>query len=391
MATEKRWRVLAALCVARIGIGFQFQSVAAIAPLLAESQGFDTAQIGWLVGVYLLPGAAIALPGGMLGARFGDKRMALLGLALMVAGAVGFSLAQGIAEASVARAAMGVGAVILNVLLVKMVTDWFAGKEMVLAMSILVSTWPVGIGIALLTLGTLAQEASWQAAVLATAAMAGVGMASVFFGHRAAPDAAPAQKVDLRSVSRRDWTLICANSSPWMLYNAGYLLVVAFLPIFFVDAGLSLAAAGGLTAINTLLSILSVQAGGWLVQRYGHADQFVYFSLAGLALAIAGVIASSEPLPWMIVLGLVGGLPAGVLASLPASVLRPELRATGTGIFYTIFYAGTAIAPAIAGVLAVRSASSAAPIWMAAACVVAAAAAYLVARRTQRTVAAPGG
>ena len=371
-------------------MGFQFQSVAATAPLLADGLGFDSAQIGWLVGLYLLPGVVIALPGGMLGARFGDKRMVLLGLALMIAGAIGFSLAEGIAGASLARAAMGVGAVILNVLLVKMVTDWFAGKEMVLAMSMLVSTWPVGIGIALLTLGTLAKEASWQAAVLATAAMAGLGMASVFFGYSPAPDAPPAQKVDLRGVTRRDWTLICANSFPWMLYNAGYVLAVAFLPSFFVAAGFSVAAAGGLTAINTLLFIVSVQAGGWLVQRYGHADRFVYASLAGLALAVAGAITSPEPLPWMIVLGLVGGLPAGVLASLPAAVLRPELRATGTGIFYTIFYAGTAIAPAIAGILAVRSASSAAPIWMAVACVAAAAAAFLVARRTQKTIAPPG-
>jgi nitrate/nitrite transporter NarK len=31
------------------------------------------AQLGTLMGFYLLPGAFLALPGGMLGARFGDR------------------------------------------------------------------------------------------------------------------------------------------------------------------------------------------------------------------------------------------------------------------------------------------------------------------------------
>jgi len=368
-------------------MGFQFQSVAAMAPLLSESLGFDDAQIGWLVGLYLLPGVAIALPGGMLGARFGDKRMTLVGLALMIAGAIGFTLAEGIGAASAARAAMGVGAVILNVLLVKMATDWFAGKELVLAMSVLISTWPVGIGLALLSLGTLAQEISWQVAVLATAAMAGLGMLSLYLGYAAAPGAPLVQKVDLRGVTRGEWKLLGATSCPWMLYNAAYVVVVAFLPSYFVGAGYSIAAAGGLTAINTLLSILSVQAGGLLVQRYGRADLLVHSSLAGLALGLAGAITSSEPLPWMIALGLVGGLPAGVLASLPGEVLRADMRSTGMGVFYTIFYAGMALAPVVAGVISVRSASGAAPIWFAVACVAAAAGALALARRMQKSAA----
>src|SRR3990172_10481445 len=86
---EKRWRVLVALSLARVSMGFQFQAVASTAPLLSDSLGFDQAQIGWLVGLYLLPGVALALPGGMLGARFGDKRGPLLGLAVMAAGGVG--------------------------------------------------------------------------------------------------------------------------------------------------------------------------------------------------------------------------------------------------------------------------------------------------------------
>jgi predicted MFS family arabinose efflux permease len=59
----RRWWCLAALTVARTAIGFQFQSLAAVAPLMAGQLGFDKAQLGWLVGLYLLPGVVFALPG----------------------------------------------------------------------------------------------------------------------------------------------------------------------------------------------------------------------------------------------------------------------------------------------------------------------------------------
>ncbi|MDH3318092.1 MAG: MFS transporter [Betaproteobacteria bacterium] len=389
MNIERRWRVLAALSLARVGMGFQFQSVAATAPLLSDSLGFDQAQIGWLVGLYLLPGIAFALPGGMLGARFGDKRMVLSGLTLMIAGGLGFAFASDIVQASVARAVMGVGGAVLSVLLTKMVTDWFAGKELVLAMSILVNTWPIGIGIALLTQGALAQSVSWQAAFVATAAMAALGMVSVFFGYTPSPGAPIAQKVDLRRFARQEWILIGATAMPWMLYNAGYVLIVAFLPIYFVHSGLSLVAAGGFTAINTILTIASVQAGGLLVQRYGRANLLVHAGLAGWALATIGLVTSTAPLPWLIAAGLLGGLPAGVLVSLPGEVLHAESRSAGMGIFFTVNYVGMAMAPAIAGVIALRTASSAAPIWMAAACLAAAAGAFAIARWLQKSAAAP--
>lgn len=388
MKPEKRWRVLVALSLARVSMGFQFQAVASTAPLLSDSLGFDQAQIGWLVGLYLLPGVALALPGGMLGARFSDKRVVLLGLMLMAAGGFGFALSSDIVGASIARAVMGMGAVLLNVLFTKMVTDWFAGRERVLAMSVLVNTWPIGIALALLTLGAVAQSVSWQAAFVATAVLAALGMASVSFGYTPAPGAPTAQKADLGSLTRREWLLIGATGLPWMFYNAAYNLLVAFLPTYFVRSGLSIVPAGGLTALNTILSIASIQAGGFLVRRCGHADLMVYLSLTGWALALIGLLTSGTVLPWIIASGLIAGLPAGVFISRPGEVLRAETRSTGMGVFYTIFYVGMAIVPPLAGAMSDRTGSSAAPIWFAAACITVCAGAHALGRSLQRSFAA---
>lgn len=152
---HQRWSSLFALTPARAGMGFQFQSVVAVSPLLSESLGLDKSQLGWLIGLYLLPGIAVALPGGLLGARFGDRRLVLAGLGLMGVGGVWLSLAGSFYEATAARVASGIGAVMQNVLVTKMVADWFEGRERFLAMSILIKSWPIGIGVALLVVGPL--------------------------------------------------------------------------------------------------------------------------------------------------------------------------------------------------------------------------------------------
>ena len=64
----------------------QLQTVASTAPFLVGSFAIDYAQLGVLIGLFRLPGIFTALPGGMLGQRFGAKRLVLAGLLLMAAG-----------------------------------------------------------------------------------------------------------------------------------------------------------------------------------------------------------------------------------------------------------------------------------------------------------------
>jgi hypothetical protein len=48
------------------------------------------------------------------------------------------------------RLISGMGAVLINVLMTKMVADWFAGREIVPAIRILVASWPLGLALGLL-------------------------------------------------------------------------------------------------------------------------------------------------------------------------------------------------------------------------------------------------
>src|SRR3979490_499021 len=90
---RNRWGILAVLFAVRATMAFQFQSVAAVAPLLSSEYGVGLADVGVLIGLYFAPGVALALPGGAIGQRFGDKTTVVGALLLMLAGSVAMASA----------------------------------------------------------------------------------------------------------------------------------------------------------------------------------------------------------------------------------------------------------------------------------------------------------
>src|SRR5713226_19369 len=103
----RRWIVLAILFAARAATGFEFQSVGSVSSLLIRDLGLSYAQIGLLLGAFLLPGIVVAFPAGLLGQRIAEKSLGLAGLALMTMSGLALGHADSFASALVARAAGG--------------------------------------------------------------------------------------------------------------------------------------------------------------------------------------------------------------------------------------------------------------------------------------------
>src|SRR5262245_12419373 len=134
-----RWVALAIVFVTRTSMGFQFQAVASVAPLMVADLGLSYAQLGTIVGIYMLPGAFFALPGGVIGQRFGERRVVVAGLALMVIGGALTASAGGFVLATAGRVVSGIGAVLMNILLARLTSDWFAGKELSTALPVMLT------------------------------------------------------------------------------------------------------------------------------------------------------------------------------------------------------------------------------------------------------------
>ena len=126
------WIILAALSLARIAFGYQFQTVATIATDLVGRFDLSYARLGGLIGAYKLLGVFAALPLGLLARRFGDRWVLGVGMALMTGGAASVLVADGAAIGG-GRAIAGLGAVAMIVLQGKVIADLFAGPRFMIA------------------------------------------------------------------------------------------------------------------------------------------------------------------------------------------------------------------------------------------------------------------
>lgn len=349
---RSRWTILAALFVARAAMAFQFQSIAAVAPLTGDRLGASLADLGILIGLYLAPGVLLALPGATLGRRHGDKATVLTGLLMMLAGEMLMTATTGWSVQIGGRLIAGTGGVLLNVLMTKMVADWFAGREIATAMAIYVNSWPAGIAVALLLLPVIAASFGMTAVGLAVSALVVVGIGLMAFVYRA-PEVSPAARAERLGISAGTGYALTAAGLIWCFYNAGLAMVFSFGPSMLVERGWSNAAAGSAISIVLWLATLSVPLGGLLADRSKRGGAVLTAGCAGFALLMLLLSRGGPALPLIVAMGIVCGLPAGAIMSLPTRVLDQGTRSIGMGVFYTVYYAGMLAAPAIGGRLAV--------------------------------------
>ena len=328
-------------------MAFQFQAVAALTPLFTESFGVGLADIGLLIGLYLAPGIAIAFPGGALGARFGDRRLVAFGLILMICGGalMAFSLVWHMQLFG--RLLAGVGGVLLNVLMSKMVTDWFAGREIGTAMGIFVNSWPVGIALSLLVLPVIADASGLQPALISVVAFAVFGL--ILFSTYRDPASQQNQNSKLAVLKGIPLYGVITAGTIWGLYNAALGMIFGFAPAMLAERGWSLSASSFTTSIVLWLVAISVPLGGLIADRTGRRDLVLLIGLLSFAILMAIAPKTDHVIVTFAALGLLGGLAAGPIMSLPSAVLLPVNRAQGMGVFFTLFYIGVVFAPVIAG------------------------------------------
>lgn len=361
---RRRWLMLVVLFVARVALGFQFQSVASTGSMLIADFGIGYADLGALIGVYMLPGVVIALPGGLLGHRFGDKAVCASGLALMVVGGIVLGLADGYGMAVAGRLLSGIGGVLFSLVLTKMATDWFAEREIVFAMAVILASWPFGIAAGLLAQGVIARAEGWRAAihlataicVLAFALLTGLYRSPVRMAAR--PNAAPGRGLP-------PWRMLApviVAGIGWGFFNVGFVLFFSFVPLLLGEQGIAPLLAASWASMALWICMASIPLGGYLAQRSGRPDVAILIFCCALAAAMALLAGAGWPLLLCIAFGLLIGPPPGALMALPARVLSPETRVAGLGVFFTCFYAVFAVGPLFAGLLRDLTGSAAAPV-----------------------------
>ncbi len=311
---RRPWVILTALLLARVGFGYEYQTLARLGPGLIARLGLDYTTVGSLIGAFMLSGAPTA---------------------------------HGIARG---RFVSGLGAVAMMVLQSKVIADWFTGPRFMLAISLSSAAYPVGVGLSQLVLPPLAHAFGWAAAFGSGAAEAALALGLFLAAYRPAPGAGDMPRGFSLPTGREAALCACAGVM-WTAYTGCYAAFLSYAPTLMTSRGEGLALIGLVVALATWGNVLATPLGGAAAGRWGAPLVFAVGTTA-MVLGTAGMGAFSLPALWGAMIGLPGSLHAGIIIALGTLSSRVENRAAGMGIFFTIYYGGGTLAPALCGIAA---------------------------------------
>lgn len=359
-----RWTILGVLFFARLTMGMQFQSVAALSPLIIDAYAVTLADIGLMIGLYLGPGILIALPGGTIATFIGDKRTCALALALMLTGGLMIAFMPGWEAALAGRVLAGIGGVIINVVMTKMLVDWFAGREIATALAFFITSWPAGIAFALLALPHIALAGGLIAAWIAVSGVITLALSAFLIIYRP-PSEGMTAATPMPRTALPVGPLITAGAL-WGLYNVALGMLFAFGPVVLEARGLGLTSASTLVGYLIIAVGITTPLGGILSDKSGRRDLVILGGLL-LALLLMPALLFGPPgatTALYLLTGLAFGIAAGPIMAIPSTLLLPEARAFGMGVFFTIYYALMMIGPALAGWVADRTGQPEVVYWL---------------------------
>src|SRR5260221_12538554 len=107
-----RWGMLALLFAARVGLGFNFQTLGSVADPLVRDLHLSFAEIGTLIGLFNAPGLVLSIPAGLAGRRVSDRGLVAGGFVAMAAAGALAAVAGSFGILALARLLAGAGFVV---------------------------------------------------------------------------------------------------------------------------------------------------------------------------------------------------------------------------------------------------------------------------------------
>ncbi|MET7618259.1 DHA2 family efflux MFS transporter permease subunit [Streptomyces sp. NPDC005408] len=410
--SPRRWWALGALVASMLVLGFDLTILNVALPTMAAQLGATTGEQQWTADAYVVVFAALMLPAGLLGDRFGRRRMLITGLGVFLFGSLVGALAGDVTTVIAARAVMGIGGALVMPLALAVLPSLFgAPADRTKAVGIVSAASALGLPLGPILGGWLLEHFWWGSIFMINIPMVAIGItACVLLLPETSDPASP--KVDAVSTALtaaglgtliygiieapdRGWgnplivgmlaagvVLIGAlvvrerrASRPMLdmalLRDRGFLLnTVAATLVMFVMAGLMftlpvhLQAVLGYNALETGVRMLPMM-GGLVIVAKGSAPLVQRFGPRGVITAGLVVLAFSALLGsrttvdngygytalWLSVMGI--GFGFAVVPAMDAALgtLPADRAGSGSGLLMTVRQVGSAIGIALLGSL----------------------------------------
>lgn len=126
---SRRWWAVGALVLASLVVGFDVTILTLALPEMADGLQANNAQLQWFVASYTLVFAAGMLPAGMLGDRYGRKKLLLVALVIFGVASLWCTYATSSESFIAARAVLGLGAALILPTTLALLPVMFSDEE----------------------------------------------------------------------------------------------------------------------------------------------------------------------------------------------------------------------------------------------------------------------
>ncbi|MFE3096314.1 DHA2 family efflux MFS transporter permease subunit [Streptomyces sp. NPDC059248] len=177
IAVDRRWWALGALVTCVLVLGFDLTILNVALPTIAADLGASTGEAQWTADAYIVFFAALMLPAGLAGDRFGRRRTLLAGLGIFLAGSVLGAFADDVTTVVAARAVMGVGGAFVMPLALSVLPTLFPEPaERTKAVGVVSAASALGMPLGPILGGWLLDHFRWGAIFLVNVPMVAIGI-----------------------------------------------------------------------------------------------------------------------------------------------------------------------------------------------------------------------
>jgi MFS transporter, DHA2 family, multidrug resistance protein len=179
--SARRWWALVAIAASVLVVGLDLTVLNLALPTIAGDLHASTGDLQWISDAYSLVLAAVMLPAGLLGDRFGRKKVLLGALALFGASSALCAFSASTGELIAARAVLGIGAAAIFPLSLSVLPVLFAPEERRKAIALMASATFLSFPIGPIVGGYLLDHFWWGSVFLINVPVVVGALAAVMF------------------------------------------------------------------------------------------------------------------------------------------------------------------------------------------------------------------
>lgn len=316
------WAAVLVIVVSGVAAALQVGKAAIAAPMLQDELGIGLSAIGWLAGIFALIGLVGGIPTGAFVARFGARRILVIGLLVTVAGAALGAAVPGLAGLFAGRIIEGAGFLLITVAAPSLLEEVARPADRDLAFALWSCFMPVGMAAAML-IGPLFGD--WRTMWWASGALALVICVTVPLVIPASRQGPP---MSWRSLRRDTMTVASDPGAVGLaitiaLYSLMFFAVFSFLPVLVMERlEVTHQTAGLLSALASAVNVIGNLTAGLLLSRGFSRPALLIAACLIMGLASFGiflpVLPDSAAFLLCLLFSAVGGvIPAILLSSAP--------------------------------------------------------------------------